>query len=177
LPDAERYIRASWLLNEHGEVGDHLAQIDAKHGENAQAIHMYTLALGAPHSVPETRARLSALLGSGAKIEDLVTEAKPELAKSRTFSIGKGLSENAQADFFVLISPGMKDPKIDAVQFVSGSQNLRPLAERLRSLDFGGMFPDGSPAKIVRRGTLSCAAATGDCSFTLILPEDVRTVN
>ncbi len=177
LPDAERYIRASWLLNEHGEVGDHLAQIDAKHGENAQAIHMYSLALGAPHSVPETRARLSELLGSSATIEDLVTEARPELAKRRTFSIGKGLSENAQADFFVLLSPGAKDPKIDAVQFVSGSQNLRPLAERLRSVDFGGMFPDASPAKIVRRGTLSCSAATGNCTFTLILPEDVRTVN
>jgi len=177
LPNAERYIRASWLLNEHGEVGDHLAQIDAKHGENAQAIHMYSLALGAPHSVPETRARLSALLGPGAKIEQLVTQAKPELTTHRTFSIGKGLSENAQADFFVLLSPGAKDPKIDAVQFVSGSQTLRPLAERLRSLDFGGMFPDASPAKIVRRGTLSCSAASGNCTFTLILPEDVRTVN
>ena len=178
LPDAERYIRASWLLNEHGEVGDHLAQIDAKHGENAQAIHMYTLALGAPHSVPETRARLSALLGSGAKIEDLVTQAKPELTKRRTFPIGRVINGNAQADFFVLLSPGKQKPIVSSIKFISGSQDLRPFVEQLRAIDFGPIFPDSSPATLVRRGTLSCSATIGQsCTFTLILHEDVRTVN
>jgi hypothetical protein len=39
------------------------------------------------------------------------------------------------------------------------------------------MFPDASPAKIVRRGTLACNATSGTCNFTLTLPEDVRTLN
>jgi Flp pilus assembly protein TadD len=178
LPNAERYIRASWLLNEHGEVGDHLAQIDAKHGENAQAIHMYTLALGAPHSVPETRARLSALVGPGAKIEELVIQTKPELTTHRTFSIGRVINGNAQADFFVLLSPGKQKPIVSSVKFISGSQDLRPFVEQLRAIDFGPIFPDSSPATLVRRGTLSCSATIGQsCTFTLILPEDVRTVN
>ncbi len=177
LGEAERYIRASWLLDQHGEVGDHLAQIDQKRGDKEQAIHMYSLSIGAAHSVPETRARLLALLGPHAKIEDLVNQAKPELTTHRTFSIGKGSGENSEADFLVLLSPGSKDPKVEAVKFVSGNQNLRPFAERLRAVDFGPMFPDAAPARIVRRGTVACSAATGNCTFTLILPENLRTVN
>lgn len=177
LQDAERYIRAAWLLNQHGEVADHLAQIDQKRGEKDQAIHMYSLSMGAAHSVPETRARLLELLGPQAKIQDLVDQAKPELTKHRTFSIGKGSGENSEADFLVLLSPGNKDSKVEAVKFVSGNQNLRPFAERLRAVNFGPMFPDATPARIIRRGTLACSAATGNCTFTLILPENLRTLN
>jgi hypothetical protein len=39
------------------------------------------------------------------------------------------------------------------------------------------MFPDPSPIRLIRRGTLACSASTGDCTFTLIRPEDVRSVN
>ena len=177
LKKAEQYVRAAWLLNQHGEVADHLAQIAQKLGEKDQAIHLYSLSIGAAHSVPETRSRLLALLGPHAKIEDLVKQAKPELAARRTFSIGKGPSENSQADFLLLLSPGAKDPKVEAVKFVSGSQNLKPFADRLRTVDFGPMFPDFTPARIVRRGTLACSAQTGNCTFTLILPEDLRTIN
>jgi hypothetical protein len=53
---------------------------------------------------------------------------------------------------------------------------LRPFAENLRTLDFGPMFPDQSPAKLVRRGTLACTSA-GACTFTLILPENTHTLN
>jgi hypothetical protein len=51
------------------------------------------------------------------------------------------------------------------------------MATKLRSLDYGQEFPDASPVKIVRRGTLACSAASGDCTFTLIRPEDVRSMN
>jgi tetratricopeptide (TPR) repeat protein/transglutaminase-like putative cysteine protease len=177
LDQAERYIRASWLLNQHGEVGDHLAQVYEKHGDKQQAARMYAEAIAAPHAVPETRARLIVLLGGNAGIEDLVAKSKPELTDIRIFPAGDLLKENARADFFVLLSPGAKNPKVEAVKFVSGSQDLRPFTDKLRALDFGPMFPDASPAKIVRRGTLACSATTGACTFTLILPEDVRTLN
>jgi hypothetical protein len=95
----------------------------------------------------------------------------------RTFQAGKLLNEKAEADFLVLLSPGERDARVDAVQFVSGSEKLRPFAGALRSLHFAGMFPDPSPAKLIRRGTLSCSTATGECAFVFLLPEDVRTVN
>ena len=45
------------------------------------------------------------------------------------------------------------------------------------SLDYGPMFPAAMPVKLVRRATLSCSAATGECSFILLLPEETRAVN
>jgi Flp pilus assembly protein TadD/transglutaminase-like putative cysteine protease len=177
LEKAERYIRAAWLLNQHGEVGDHLAQIYEKRGQKDQAARMYAQAIAASHSVPETRARLIVLLGGNAGIDELVAKSKPELTKIRVFSAGDLLKENVRADFFVSLSPGAKNPSVEAVRFVSGSQDLRPFTEKLRALDFGPMFPDTSPAKIVRRGTLACSATAGNCTFTLTLPEEVRTLN
>jgi tetratricopeptide (TPR) repeat protein len=68
LASAERYIRASWTLNQHGEVGDHLAQILEKRGQKDNAIQMYALALAATRPIPETRGRMSSLSGNDAKI-------------------------------------------------------------------------------------------------------------
>ncbi|MGA8144549.1 MAG: DUF3857 domain-containing protein [Candidatus Acidiferrales bacterium] len=170
-------IQASWLLNQHGEVGDHLAQIYEKRGEKERAIHMFSLSLAAPHSAPETRARLVILLGGNAGLDDLVKKAQPELASIRKLRAGKFLKEDAQADFFVLLSPDGKSPKVDDVRFISGDARLRPFAEKLRTLDYGAVFPDTSPLKLVRRGTLACSATTGDCVFTLIRPEDVHSAN
>jgi Flp pilus assembly protein TadD/transglutaminase-like putative cysteine protease len=171
------FIQASWLLNQHGEVGDHLAQIYQKRGEKDRAIHMFALAIAAPHSIPETRARLVILLGGNAGVDALIEQVRPELASTRKLPAGKLLKEDAQADFFVLLSPGGKNARIDAVKFISGSEKLRPFAEKLRSLEYGPMFPDSSPIRLVRRGTLACSASSGDCTFTLMRPEDVRSVN
>ena len=106
LDVAERYVRASWLLNQHGEVGDHLAQIYEKRGDKQKAVDLYAEAMAAQHSVPETRARLIVLLGTNAGIDALVAKAKTTLVKSREFLIADGLKQDAKADFFVLLSPG-----------------------------------------------------------------------
>jgi Flp pilus assembly protein TadD len=180
LDAAERYVRASWLLDQHGEVGDHLARVLEKRGQKDEAIRTYAMAIAAVHSVPETRGRLVVLLGAdtkAAQIEKLINRGHDDLSALRTFQAGKLLNEKAEADFLLLLSPSDKEAKVDAVQFVSGSDKLRPFAGVLRSIHFSGMFPDASPAKLVRRGTLSCSAATGECVFVLLLPEDVRTVN
>ncbi len=85
-------------------------------------------------------------------------------------------TEKAEADFFILLAPGTKSAKVEAVKFISGSPDLRPFAENLRTIDFGPVFPDAAPSKIVRRGTLACTTA-GACTFTLALPESVRSLN
>jgi len=177
LAAAERYVRASWLLNQHGEVCDHLARIFEKRGQKEQAEHLFALAIAAQHAVPETRGRLTLLLGTNVGIDDLVNAARPELSTIRTIPVGKLLTDTAHADFLILLSPGENGARANAVQFLSGSESLRPFAERVRALDYGAAFPDASGVKLVRRGTLSCSAATGDCVLVLILPEDVRTVN
>lgn len=177
LDSAERYVRAAWLLDQNGEVGDHLGQIYEKRGDKNRAAEMYALALAAPHSIPETRARLTLLLGGNSQIDDLVTKAKPELAALGAIPAGKSLGDDAQADFFVLLSPREKPARADAVRFISGSDKLRGLADRLRSLEYGAMFPDSSPVELIRRGTLACSAKTGDCTLTLLRSEDVHAIN
>ena len=176
LDKAERFVRTAWLLNQQGEVGDHLAQIYEKRGQKQEAIRLYAEAIAAPHSDPESRARLTLLLGENSQIDALVAQAKTRLAKSRTFAAGKLLEAKTEADFFVLLVPGTKSAKVEAVKFISGNPDLRPFAENLRTIDFGPVFPDPSPSKIVRRGTLACTAA-GSCTFALQLPETVRTLN
>ena len=178
LPAAERYVRAAWLLNQHGEVADHLARIYEKDGKKDQAIQTYAMALSAVRPVPETRERLASLIGDRSKIDATVGSAKLGLEKLRMISAGKLATEDAKADFLVLLSPDASQKvRVDAVQYVSGSAKLQPFSDKLRALDYGQMFPDGSPAKLVRRGTLVCSASAGECTFRLILPENVRTLN
>jgi Flp pilus assembly protein TadD len=177
---AEKFVRAAWLLNQHGEVADHLAQIYDKRGNKEEATKLYAEAIAAQHSVPETRARLIKLLGTNAGIDALVAKAKPSLVKLREFAVADGLKEDAKADFFISLAPGVAGSKhatVEGAKFVSGSQDLRTFTEKLKSIDFGPAFPDASPAKLVRRGTVTCAAAMGKCTLTLVLPEDVRGLN
>jgi len=61
------------------------------------------------------------------------------------------------------------------VKYISGSDTLKPFATKIQALDFGFTFPDQTPTRIVRRGTLSCAK--GDCTFVLLDPEAVTSVN
>jgi len=90
------------------------------------------------------------------------------------------LKEDAKADFLILLSPAGADGasvKIEAAKFVSGSESLRPFADKLMSLDYGQVFPDASPAKVARRGTMTCSATSGDCTLKLLVPEDVHSIN
>jgi tetratricopeptide (TPR) repeat protein len=174
LERARQYISAAWTLSENGEAGDHLAQIYEKSGDKEIAVHVCALALAAPHAVADTRARLTLLLGGNEQIDGLVNRAKPELEMLRTIPAGKFLAEDARADFFILLSPGDKKARVDAVRFIGGSEALRPFSDRLRSLDYGSVFPDAAPARLIRRGTLSCSAKAGDCHLILLPPEEAR---
>jgi tetratricopeptide (TPR) repeat protein/transglutaminase-like putative cysteine protease len=177
-PDrAIRYIEAAWVLSENGEAGDHLAQIYEKSGDRERAVHACALALAAPHAIADTRARLTLLLGGNATIDELVNRAKPELEALRTIPAGKLLAEDARADFLVLLSPGDKKARVDGVKFISGSEALRTLSDRLRSLDYGVVFPDAFPTKVIRRGTLSCSRKAGDCGLVLLPPEQAHSSN
>jgi tetratricopeptide (TPR) repeat protein len=176
LARAERYIRAAWLLSQDGEVGDHLAQIYQKSGAKERAIQQCAMALAAAHPSPDTRARLMLILGGNAQIDDLVKAARPKLEKLRTFAVQLPVKENASADFLIAMSPGgakSLSTRIEAVRFVGGDESLRRFANDLKSIDFGEVFPDATPMKLIRRGTLACEPA-GRCKFTLLLPEGTR---
>ena len=168
---AERYIRAAWLLNQRGEIASHLARVYEKRGQRDQAIRAYALALAAPAPDPEAKAPLTLLLAGNSQIPGLADQARETMASLLSFKVGRSADSPAKSDFFVILSrvPGnSRSSRATAVRFISGSEKLRPFANRLMALDFGPLFPDAQVKKIVRRGTLACPDANVECTFTLL---------
>ncbi len=78
------------------------------------------------------------------------------------------------ADFFVLLSP---PGKVESVRYVSGSEDLKNVAAALKNSDVAGAFPDNNPTKLIRRGTLSCAPNSGDCTFVMAEADSITSVD
>ena len=182
LPQAESYLNATWLLSQSAVAADHLAQVYAQQKKTAKAIHLYQLALATPEAhVPdgwgdETRRRLADLTGKKAPTAIELLRADPngnELSELRSVKLKRLVAGSAEADFFLLFGPG---PKIEAVEFVSGSQKLRAAGQVLSTANFQVAFPEGSSARLLRRGILMCSAISG-CEAVLFTPNSVKSVN
>ena len=176
LDKAEKYVGAAWSLGHHGEVGDHLGQIYEKQGNKTRALRAYALSMNGLRPTPETRFRLATLAGGEAKADAAVVQYKEELQHLSSIDLGKA-TQNGNADFFILLSGGNGAASRVDVKFVSGDEKLKSYTEALRTADYHLTFPDDTPVKVLRRGTLSCSVATGRCEFVLTLPDDVRTVD
>jgi tetratricopeptide (TPR) repeat protein/transglutaminase-like putative cysteine protease len=178
LDKAEKYVAAAWGLGHHGEVGDHLGQIYEKEGKKDLALRTYALSLSGLRPIPETRDRLASLTAGNAKVDATVSKYKEDLQQLRTIDLGKVAKETGSADFFVLLSRGKgAAATVEAVKFASGDEKLKVFTDALRTAEYRLTFPDDTPVKILRRGILSCSTATGNCTFVLMLPDDVRTVD
>ena len=170
---AEKYIAAAWKLSQNGEVADHLGQIALKRGKREEAVRWYAQAMSGNRPKIDTRDRLNKLIADQAKADKLIAELKPQIEKMRTYDLGKAAAKAGKADFFVVFSPSSR---VESVKYVSGDETLKPLATKIQAIDYGAVFPDTTPTKLVRRGTLNCEAS-GNCSFQLIEPEEVTSVN
>jgi Flp pilus assembly protein TadD len=177
LDKAEKYVSAAWSLGHHGEVGDHLGQIYQKRGDKEKAIRTYALAMSGLRPIPETRDRLGGLLGGDDKVDPVVKKYHDELQQMRTTQLNEKPPATGNAEFWVLLGTSSSGASVDKVKFISGEEKLRTLEGALQQLKYSVNFPDDTPAKILRRGTLSCSQDAGNCTFVLMLPDDVRTVN
>ena len=169
LDKAESYVKAAWLLGQHGEVGDHLAQIYEKRGDKEKAKRQYALSLVAYKPDPDTRKRLVALAGSEKAADALLDPARKELEAISSVPLGpfvKDGSEPLKADFYVVFS---SSSKVDDVQFIDGSDKLKTFTDALRNANFSLPFPDNTPTRLLRKGTLSCDK---ECVFKLSPADD-----
>jgi len=176
MDKAEKYVSASWIAQQHGEVGDHLGQIYEKRGEKDKAITTYAMALSGLRPIPETRGRLAALVGGADKVDAAVNKHRDDLSALRTVKLGKA-DKTGSAEFFVMLAPSGSGVSVDDVKFISGDDALKTYVEALKTAKYNFSFPDDTPTKIVRRGVLSCSKTTGECVFVMLLPDDVRSVN
>ncbi|MBO0911816.1 MAG: DUF3857 domain-containing protein [Acidobacteria bacterium] len=177
LDKAEKYVNAAWILGEHGEVGDHLAQIYEKRGRKEDAIRIYAQSLSGLRPALETKGRLAALAGGDKNVPKLVERHRTDLEALRTLHLGRIAPAGGTAEFFVIVSSSSGRATVDAAKFISGDEKLEPLKQNLRSAAIDFAFPDDAPTKILRRGILSCSEATKECDFVMTLPEDVHSVD
>ncbi|HUR36452.1 MAG TPA: DUF3857 domain-containing protein, partial [Terriglobales bacterium] len=172
IEKAKKYIQASWRLSHSAEVADHLGQIFEKEGKRDEAIRFYAQALSAERPVPETKDRLVKLTGDAKSVAALQEKHKAESEASRTFKLKNAIGKAGKADFFVVLATASKDAE---VKYIYGADELKPFVVQIKALDYGTVFPDTVPTKVVRRGTLDCN--TSDCVFVLQVPETITSVN
>jgi len=96
----------------------------------------------------------------------------------RTIKLPGLVPGTATAEFFLILTQDAKSSSLDVddAKFISGSEELRSKGKALLSAPFTFPFPDESHPNILRRGILSCYVYTG-CSFTLINPSDVHSID
>jgi tetratricopeptide (TPR) repeat protein len=174
---AEKYVAASWMVDQHGEVGDHLGQIYEKLGRKEDALRAYGMAMSALRPTPETRTHLAALAGGDSKVTAIIEKYRPDLLGARTIKLGKIAKVTGTAEFFVMLVPGKSGATVEGAKFVSGDEKLKIFSEALKTASYDLNFPDEIPTKILRRGVLSCSEVASECTFVMILPGDVRGVD
>ena len=174
---ALKYLTPAWQLSQETDCADHLGQVFEKLGDRDKAAHFYALAMNAQRPDPETRDRLVALLGGGAKADAMISKAHEDFVAQSVVHVANSSKVEGKGDFFVLLKTASGDgAAVDSVKFVSGDEKLKSLGDSLRAVHFEQSIPDQVPVKLLRRGTLSCTP-TADCSFQLTPPDEVRTVN
>jgi tetratricopeptide (TPR) repeat protein len=174
LDRAEQYVEASWALEQSPIVADHLGQIYQQGGETERALDMYALALAAMpagQESKETLARLRRLSGKTASAGDDVVH-RERLMQLRTVKLPKLTNADASAEFLVLIGPGSK---VLETKFVSGDSRLKSAGKALWAASPTMNLPDDQPTRVIRRGVLSCAAAS-DCSLVFYPVGRVRSL-
>ncbi len=179
--EAEKYLNAAWTLSLNGLVADHLGQLYESQKKMKDAARMYNYALSrlrseSPQAVI-TRKRLESLPDSFNSLQP-EGQVAGQLSSMRNRKLRIVAQGEQSAEFFLSIA---LDPKssagaIEDVQFISGSDKLKSVNNELRSVDFPfPLPPDGNP-RLLRRAILGCYPLSG-CSLTLLIPEDVRSVN
>ena len=177
MEKAQKYVNAAWTLGEHGEVGDHLAEIYEKRGRKDDAIRTYAMSLSGLRPALETKGRLAALVGGNANVPKVVDQHRLDLQTLRTIKLGRIAPVGGTAEFFVIVTSSSGEAKVAAAKFISGEEKLKPLTENLRNAKIDFAFPDDTPTKILRRGMLSCSQNSHECDFVMMLPEDVHSVD
>lgn len=180
------YVRSSWLLAQHAEVGDHLGQIYAKLGKKQEAAQAYRLAYAAvgqdAAAGPQLpmlgiiREHYKDLMGKDADPGQFETRRRSngtytpmpseELSRMREVKLTTTSHPAASGTFSIVFSPG----KIDQVKLVEGDESAKSMIDSIKAAKFNVEFPDATPTQLVRRGVMSCGSY--GCSLTLISPDD-----
>ncbi len=181
LDRAEKYLNAAWILSQMPAVGDHLGQVCERLRKREDAIRMYQLALAAGRA-PDSGSASDRMKEIQARLDHI--RGKPgtgrggrpggeELTLLRTVKLQPVSSATASAEFFLLIGQGSR---VLEVRFISGAEELKAADKALKLAAVHMPFPDDGPARVVRRGVVSCSSMSG-CSLVFYAPALVRSLD
>ena len=180
LDAAEKYIKAAWTIQHDGDQGYHMGMIAEKRGKKDEAIRLYAQSTAALRVAPEAREGLLRLAPADS-VQKLLDVARDELRDSNVLNLGQlmpALKAPTEAEFYVVFAPdSTRAAQVVDVKFIKGAESLKPLAAQLKTIKYQLVFPDNSPTKIVRRGALLCLPKPGGCSFTMIGPDLITSVD
>ncbi|HET6979259.1 MAG TPA: DUF3857 domain-containing protein [Pyrinomonadaceae bacterium] len=179
LDTAEKYVKAAWTLEQHGDIGYHLGMIAEKRGKKDEAIRFYAQGTAALRPAPEARLGL-VRWAPAPMIDKLVETAKLELRDYSVINMGQlvpNLKTPIQAEFYVVFGPdATRNAQVIDVKFINGDNSLKSAMPALKTLKHSLVFPDSAPTKIIRRGALHCVPRPGGCTFTMISPDLITSV-
>ncbi|HET9696926.1 MAG TPA: DUF3857 domain-containing protein [Terriglobales bacterium] len=167
VDQAKKFIESAWLLGPNGEVAYHLGEIYEKQGQKAQAIEMYATAAGVKRSYLPAREKLETILGDKKKADNQIQAMSKKYGVEPKVDLGALSKDDGQADFAFVFAPG----RVVGVKFLGGDDKLKSLNDKLASLKYPVEFPDTTPTKLVRRGTVNCKS--DDCTLTLVASDEV----
>jgi tetratricopeptide (TPR) repeat protein/transglutaminase-like putative cysteine protease len=166
LNAAEKYAVAAWKLSQLPSIGDHLGQIYEKQGRKTQAAHTLGLALAAlpTDGDPKLREKLISRVTAGGPQGSSWVSNHKEVEEMHTFSL-KRIGEKDESAFFAVIST--KGSDVAEVKFLNGPEELREAESAIATIKFSTVFPDATPTRIFRGGTLACNHSWKECRFML----------
>ena len=158
----------------------HLGIIAEKRGQKEAAIRLYAQSTAALTTVPEARAGLARLAAPNS-IPTLLETAKKELREYNTLTLGqllRNLNTPVEAEFYLVFVPdSTRNSRVDDVKFIRGAESLKSLGPVLKTIKYQLIFPNNSPTKIIRRGALLCLPKPGACTFTMVSPDLITSVD
>jgi tetratricopeptide (TPR) repeat protein len=180
LDNAEKYLKAAWTLLQQGEVGYHLGMVAEKRGKKDDAIRLYAQGAATLNTTPEAGESLRRL-AAPASIETLLQTAKVDVREYNIFSLGHlmpNLKAPIEGEFYLVFAPdSARNTQVIDVRFIKGAESLKPLAAQLKAIKYPLIFPDSSQTKVIRRGALLCLPKPGVCTFTMVSPDLITSVD
>jgi tetratricopeptide (TPR) repeat protein len=171
--NALKYIAAAWSLAQHSDIASHLARVYEKLGNTAEAKRYYALSVVAFTPAPDAHDRAFKAFGSEKALDAALPKAKTEIQAQRTFQIVNPAKANAKADFFVVFA---NDGKVAGAEYINGDDALKAFGSQFAQSNISTVMPQGSVAKVIRRGSLSCTAGK-DCTFVLQPMEEMTSLD
>jgi tetratricopeptide (TPR) repeat protein len=186
---AEKYLQASWQLNQTAVSGEHLVEVYEKLGKTQKAASICNMAKAIVSNSPRAQdSKLSDRLAEAMKRLQSHLNPAPQSGSSSTGyhstdgqvalvdirSLDVHLStklrtEASHADFVISLTNG---PKVDNVVFLRGSDELRDATAAITATKFPVSFPDATPTRILRKGSLSCSIYAKQCLLLLSTVEE-----